>query len=502
MPSFSLRNPHTIVVAALVTTLLGLVAFGRMAVDVFPNLNIPAVVVATFYAGMPPAEIERNITTRFERFFTMGSDIEHIESRSLPGVSLIKVFFHSGTNIDTAASSLANLAMADLRHLPPGTLPPLVLKSDASSLPVTLVTVSGRGFRESVLRDQAQYNVRNQLATVSGAAVPPPFGGKYRQMMVYADREALEARGLTLMDVVRALNDSNLIIPAGDAKIGDTDYFIATNSMIEGPAEISQVPVKTGPGAAPVLVGDIGRAEDAAQIQQNVVLINGQRSVYIPVLKQGSANTISVVDGVRALLPRVFGLPTGMQLDAIFDQSSYIRDAIHSLEHEAALAAILASLVILLFLGSFQSTVAIFLSIPLSILAAGFAMYLGGSTINVMTLGGFALAIGRLVDNSVVVLENVNRHLAQGKSPEAAARDGASEVNLPVLASTLTTVIVFFPVTFLFGVARDLFGALSLAVVLSMLASYAVAMSVKRSEERRVGKECVRLCRSRWSPYH
>jgi multidrug efflux pump subunit AcrB len=478
MPSFSLRNPHTIVVAALVTTLLGLVAFSRMPVDVFPNLNIPAVVVATFYAGMPPAEIERNITTRFERFFTMGSDIEHIESRSLPGVSLIKVFFHSGTNIDTASSSLANLAMADLRHLPPGTLPPLVLKSDASSLPVTLVTVSGRGFKESALRDQAQYNVRNQLATVSGAAVPPPFGGKYRQMMVYADREALEARGLTLMDVVRALNDSNLIIPAGDAKIGDTDYFIATNSMIEGPAEISQVPVKTGAGEAPVLVGDIGRAEDAAQIQQNVVLINGQRSVYIPVLKQGSANTISVVDGVKALLPKVFGLPNGMQLDAIFDQSSYIRDAIHSLEHEAALAAILASLVILLFLGSFQSTVAIFLSIPLSILAAGFAMYLGGSTINVMTLGGFALAIGRLVDNSVVVLENVNRHLAQGKSPEEAARDGASEVNLPVLASTLTTVIVFFPVTFLFGVARDLFGALSLAVVLSMLASYAVAMTV------------------------
>src|ERR1051325_8566651 len=299
MPSFSLRNPHTIIVAALITALLGLVAFARMPVDVFPNLNIPAVVVATFYAGMPPAEIERNITTRFERFFTLGNDIEHIESRSLPGVSLIKVFFHSGTNIDTAAASIANLAMADLRHLPPGTLPPLVLKSDASSLPVTLVTVSGGGFKESELRDQAQYNVRNQLATVSGASVPPPFGGKYRQMMVYADREALEARGLTLMDVVHAVNDENLIIPAGDAKIGDTDYFIETNSMVANPAEIDALPLTRQVGGMPVLVHDIGRAEDSSQIQQNVVRIDGQRSVYIPILKQGNANTISVVDGVQ-----------------------------------------------------------------------------------------------------------------------------------------------------------------------------------------------------------
>jgi multidrug efflux pump subunit AcrB len=478
MPTFALRNPHTIIVAALITALLGFVAFSRMPVDVFPNLNIPAVVVATFYPGMPPAEIERDITTRFERFFTMGSDIEHIESRSLPGVSIIKVFFHPGTNIDTAASSLSNLAMADLRHLPPGTLPPLVLKSDASSLPVVLVTVSGAGFKEAELRDQGQYNVRNQLATVSGAAVPPPFGGKYRQMMVYANRDALEARGLTLMDVVHALNSENIIIPAGDAKIGDTDYFIDTNSMIENARRIDRVPVKIGAGEAPVLVRDIGHAEDASQIQQNVVRINGQRSVYIPVLKQGNANTIAVVDGVKALLPKVFGLPNGMKLNAIFDQSTYIRSAIESLEHEAGSAAILASLVILLFLGNFKSTVGIFLSIPLSLLGAAFGLYMNGSTINIMTLGGFALAIGRLVDDSVVVLENINRHLAEGQPPGEAARDGAEEVALPVLASTLTTVIVFFPVMFLFGVAKNLFGALSLAVVLAMMASYVVAMTV------------------------
>jgi multidrug efflux pump subunit AcrB len=296
--------------------------------------------------------------------------------------------------------------------------------------------------------------------------------------MVYTDREALEARGLTLMDVVGALNDANLIIPAGDAKIGDTDYFITTNSMIEDPAHINDVPVKVGAGQAPVLVRDVGEAKDASRIQLNVVRLDGKRSVYIPVLKQGNANTIAVVDGVRSLLSKVVGMPAGMKLDAIFDQSSYIRAAIESLEHEAASAAVLASLVILLFLGSFKSTLAIFVSIPLSILAAAFGLFMNGSTINVMTLGGFALAIGRLVDDSVVVLENINRHLAQGKSPAQAARDGAEEVSLAVLASTITTVIVFFPVMFLFGVAKYLFTALSLAVVLSMLASYVVAMTV------------------------
>jgi multidrug efflux pump subunit AcrB len=478
MPSFSLRFPHTVIVGALITTLLGLIAFAKMPVDVFPNLNIPAVVVATFYSGMPPLEMERDITTRFERFFTLGSDIEHIESRSLPGVSIIKVFFQPTANIDVAAASLANLAMADLRHLPPGTLPPLVLKFDASSLPVTIVTASGQGFKESQLRDQVQYNVRNQLATIAGASVPPPFGGKYRQIMVYADREALEARGLTLMDVVHALNDSNLIIPAGDAKIADTDYFIYTNSMIEDVDEINRVPVKVGDGSAPVLVRDIGHAEDAAQIQQNVVRINGQHSVYVPVLKQGSANTIAVVDAVRGLLPKLTGVPDGMHLNAIFDQSGYIRGAIRSLEHEAGAAAVLASLMILLFLGNFKTTFAIFLSIPLSLLAAAFGLYLGGSTINIMTLGGFALAIGRLVDNSVVVLENIDRHLLLGKAPELAAREGAEEVALPVLASTITTVIVFFPVMFLFGVTKYLFSALALAVVLSMLASYVVSMTL------------------------
>ncbi len=478
MPSFSLRNPYTIIVGALIIAIPGVTAFGEMPVDVFPNLKIPAVVVATFYPGMPPLDMERDITTRYERFFTLGSGIDHIESRSLPGVSIIRVYFHPGVDVDAAASQLATLAMADLGVLPPGTLPPLVLKFDASSLPVVLVTLKGKGFSEVQLEDQARYNVRNQIATVSGASIPMPFGGKFRQMMVYVDRKDLASRGLTLNDVVKALNNSNLILPAGDAKIGDTDYFIYSNAMAKSIKDLGFVPVKVGPDQVPVLVNDVATIKDAAQIQYNKVLIDGQPSVYIPVLRQTGANTVAVVKGVKDLIPHVFGMPQGMKLKTIFDQSGYILDAVHSLEHEAVSGSVLASLMILIFLGSFRSTFAIFLSIPLSILAGAFGLFLDGATINIMTLGGFALAIGRLVDDSVVVLENINRHLDEGEEPMQAARDGAEEVALPVLASTITTIVVFFPVMFLFGVAKYLFSALALAVVLSMLASYLVAMTI------------------------
>src|SRR5271156_6421171 len=449
-----------------------------MPVDVFPDIKIPAVVVATFYQGMPPLDMEDNITFRYERFFTLGSNIEHIESRSLSGVSIIKVFFQPGTNIESAAAQMGTLAMADLGIMPPGTLPPLVLQYDASSLPVVLVTLEGKGYDETQLEDQARYNVRNQLATVPGASAPIPFGGRFRQVMAYANSQALQARGLSLMDVVQALDTSNLILPAGDVKIGSKDYYIYSNSMIAKVPDIGQVPVKIGRGQAPVLMDDVAKVTDSSQIQYNKVLINGQPSVYVPVLRQVGANTISVVDGITELLPKVFGLPPGMKLKTIFDQSVYVRQAVASLEHEAISGSVLASLVILIFLGSFRSTFAIFLSIPLSILAGGFGLFMNSSTINIMTLGGFALAIGRLVDDSVVVLENINRHLAEGKEPHTAAREGAEEVALPVLASTITTCIVFFPVMFLFGVAKYLFSALALAVVLSMAASYLVSMSI------------------------
>ena len=480
MPRFALRNPHLIIVAALITGLLGAVVLARMPVDVFPAIDQPAVVVATFYPGMPPIQVERDITTRYERFFTLASGIDHITSRSLPGVSLITVAFQPGTDPAAGASTLVNLALANLRHMPPGTLPPMVLQAGAGAQPVVLVAFSGEGLSETELRDQAQYNVRNFLATVHGASVPPPFGGKLRQIMSYVQRRDLETRGLTLMDVVRALNANNLIVPAGDMKIGDIDYFVQSNAMIADPHRLDEVPVKVEDlGQVPVRIGDVAHTEDASQIQYNVVRINGQRSVYLPVLRQGGANTLAVVDGVKAMIERSLpGVPSALHLQTLFDQSEYVRDALRSLTRETVTATVLATLTVVLFLGSMRAAAAMFLTVVLSLLAAAVGLAGLGGTINIMTLGGAALVISRLVDNAVVVVENVDRHRHVGKSPADAALDGASEVGFAVLASTLTTVIVFLPVVFLGGVAKSLFTALALTVVLAMLASWLVAMTV------------------------
>ena len=478
MPGFSLRNPYLIVVGALLVAILGVTAFNRMPVDVFPRLHIKAAVVATFYPGYAPLAMEQDITSRYERFFTLGSGIEHIESRSLPGVSLVTVYFHSDVNMDAAAANLATLAMGDLGLMPPGTLPPLVLKYNASSsIPVILVTVTGP-YGQTALQNEARYNVRNFMATVHGASVPYPFGGKIRQIMAYMRGPAMQALGLTPMSVVRAINQTNQILPAGDAKIGPYDYYIYANAEVPKPKDIDQVPIVLGPGRAPVLFGSVGKAEEAAELQYNLVLIDGKPAVYIPIFKQTGANTLEVIDGVKRTVPEVTGLNAGEKVRTLFSQEDTILDAVHSLEHEAASGAILASLMILIFLGNFKSTFAIFLSIPLSILAGIMGLYFSGATINIMTLGGFTLAIGRLVDDSTVVLENINRHLAAGEAPEKAARDGAEEVAYAVLASTISTIVVFLPVVFLFGVAKYLFSALALAVVFSMAASYVVSMSI------------------------
>ena len=478
MSSFAIRNPYFIVVICLIIAVVGVTSLARMPVDMFPSMNIPVVVVATFYSGMPPEQIETDITSRFERFFTLGSGIEHIESRSLPGVSVIKVYFQPGTNPDSAVTTISNLAMAQLRRLPPGTLPPVVLKFDASSLPVCLVTFKGEGLNETSLRDLAQFQVRNQIAGVPGASVPQPFGGKYRQIMVYTDPYKLEAHQLSLMDVVRSVNDSNLILPAGDVQIGPLDYNIYTNSQLRTVHEIDQLPVKMS-GQSPVRIADIGYAEDGHQIQTNIVRVDGQRSVYTPVLKQGGdTNTIAVVDGVKTALGKLVDVPKQLIANVVFDQSVFVKTAIETLLHEGGIGLLLTSLMILIFLGSMRATVAVFFSIPLSALAAFIALSLGGNSINSMVLGGLALAFSRLIDNSVVVLENIYRHLELGESPQVAAENGGREVALPVLSATLTTVVVFFPVTFLYGVSRFLFTALALAVALSLFASFAVAMTV------------------------
>ncbi len=478
MSRFAIKHPYFIVVIFLIVALLGTVTLVRMPVDLFPSINIPVVVVATFYSGMPPEQIETDITGRFERFFTLGSDIDHIESRSLPGVSLIKIYFHPGADANAALSQISNLALANLRRLPPGTLPPVVLKFDASSLPVCLITLKGEGLNETELRDLGQFNVRNQVANVPGASVPQPFGGRYRQIMVYVDPLKLEAHQLSVMDVVRTVNDSNLILPAGDVKIGPTDYNLYTNSQLPSTEAIDALPLKTVKGAL-VLVRDVGQAKDAQQIQTNVVRVDGQRSVYLPVLKQGGdTNTLAVVDGIKKAVSMLTDIPKQLVATVVFDQSLFVRKAIENLLHEGGIGLVLTGLMILLFLGSMRATVAVFLSIPLSVLAAFLAISAGGGTVNTMALGGLALALSRLIDNSVVVLENIFRHMELGESPEEAAERGGAEVTLPVLASTLTTGVVFLPVVFLYGVSRFLFTALALAVVLSLLASFFVAMTV------------------------
>jgi multidrug efflux pump subunit AcrB len=478
MSGFAIRNPYFIVVICLIIAVVGVTSLVRMPVDMFPAMNIPVVVVATFYSGMPPEQIETDITSRFERFFTLGSGIEHIESRSLPGVSVIKVFFQPGTNPDSAVTTISNLAMAQLRRLPPGTLPPVVLKFDASSLPVCLVTFKGEGLDETQLRDLAQFQVRNQIASVPGASVPQPFGGRYRQIMVYTDPYQLEAHQLSLMDAVRSLNRANLILPAGDVQLGQLDYNIYTNSQLRTVGEIDQLPLKTV-GQTPVRVADIGHAEDAQQIQTNIVRVDGQRSVYVPVLKQGGdTNTIAVVDGIKRAVQHLFDVPKNLVTRVVFDQSVFVKTAIETLLHEGAIGLFLTSVMILIFLGNMRATLAVFFSIPLSALTAFILLSLGGGSINSMVLGGLALAFSRLIDNSVVVLENICRHLELGETPEVAAHKGGQEVALPVLASTLTTIVVFFPVTLLYGVSKFLFSALALAVVLSLMASFAVAMTV------------------------
>ena len=478
MSRFAIRYPYLIIVICLIVCVVGITSVVRMPVDLFPPIKIPVVVVATFFSGMPPEQVENDITGQFERMFTLAPGIDHMESRSLGGVSLIKVFFQPGSNPDSAASSVANLAMSSLRYLPHGTLPPIVMKFDASSLPVCLVTLKGKDLSEAQLRDLGQFTVRNQMAGIPGASVPPAFGGRYRQIMVYVDPLKLEAHQLSVMDVVRSVNEANLILPAGDVKIGPFDYNIYANNQINAMKDIDLVPLKTT-GEASVLVADVGKAQDASQIQYNKVRINSQPSVYVPVLRQGGeANTIAVVNGVKRAMSRLLDVPKQLVTQVVFDQSVFVRNAIETLVHEGLIGLVLTGAMILIFLGSVRATAAVFLSIPLSALAAFIALSFGDSTINAMILGGLALAFSRLIDNSVVVLENIFRHMEMGEPPEVAAERGGQEVALPVLAATLTTVVVFFPVTFLYGVSRFLFTALALAVILSLFASYFVAMTV------------------------
>jgi multidrug efflux pump subunit AcrB len=478
MSSFAIKYPFFVLMMCLFVMVVGITTVASMPVDLFPEVNIPVVVVATFYAGMPPQQIESDITNSYERFFTLGSGIDHIESRSLPGVSLIKIYFQPGTDANAAVSNISNLAMANLRRLPPGTLPPVVLKFDAANLPVCLITLKGEGLNETQLKDLAQFTVRNQVANVPGASVPQPYGGRYRQIMVYVDPVKLEAHQMSVTDVVDSLNKSNLILPAGDVRIGMKDYNIYANSQVPVVDQINDLPLKTA-GNASVMVADIGQAKDGGQLQTNIVRVDGQHSVYIPVLKQGgNSNTITIVNGVKKAVENLLDIPSVLKTSVVFDQSVFVKIAVKNVINEGTIGLCLTAFMILLFLGNVRATVAVLISIPISCLATFLGLNLGGSSINTMVLGGLALALSRLIDNSVVVLENIFRHMEMGESPEEAAIKGGKEVQLAVLAATFSTCIVFFPVILLVGVSKYLFTALALAVVIALFASYVVAMTV------------------------
>lgn len=479
MVRFALRNPYLIVVSILALVLLGAVTIPRTPLDILPIFKTPAVQILTLYPGMPTGTMERDITNRIERWTSQANGVSRQESKTLTGVSVVRDYFNSDVDPSAALSQVSSLAMSDLYYLPPGTVPPMVMPYDpASSTPLVLLTLSSATLDEAQLYDIAYFNVRNMLSGTPGVVAPAVFGGRIRRVLVYVDPVKLSAHGMSPLDVANGLRKWNVFIPTGDANIGATDYMVVANGNVPKIEDINHFPLKIVNGA-PVFVSDIGYAQDSFEIQSNVVHVNGKRQVYIPIYRQPGANTVQVVENIRASFPALKArIPPDVQLNLISDQSFYVRRALSSLERELILGACLAGLMVLLFLGSVRSSAIIFLMIPLSITFAIIGLFITGNSINSMTLGGLALAVGRLVDDAIVVLENITRHLNMGKKPILAARDGAQEVALPVVVSTLTTMIVFLPVFFLKGVGRFLFTPLAITVALAMAASYVLAMTV------------------------
>jgi multidrug efflux pump subunit AcrB len=473
----SLNNPYAVIAISLIVIILGVVSYQKMVVDIFPEINMPVVAVATFYKGMGPSEVEGAITLRLEQAFLQASYIDHIESRSLPGVSLIKIYFHSSYDVNAGLAEITSLTYANLRYLPQGIFPPIIIKFGAASLPIAVQTTSSETMNEKEVRDLAYFNVRPQLGNVPGIAFPTTFGGTVRQVTVFLDPERMLARGVSTHEIVNSVNMQSVLLPAGDVKIGDFDYNVYTNSMIKVVDQMNEIPIKVVNGV-PVFLHDVGKAVDSTMIQTNVVRINGNRAVYLPIMKQAGANTIAVIDGIKEVLPKLINIPKDLTVKLLFDQSLYIRQAIQTLEHEGLLGGGLACLMVLLFLGSVRFTLIVALAIPLSVTAAFIGLYFTGHSINIMTLGGLALAVGRLVDDAIVVVENFHRHLEMGKSSAQAARDAVTEVAMPMLIITITVFLVFLPIAYFTGVIKFLFVPLGLAVAYAMMASYVVALTV------------------------
>ncbi len=471
------RNSIAILMLSLAITVLGVVSLRRLPVDLFPRINLPIVQVGTIYKGAGVKDIEKSITYPIEKAVSSVSDVEHVESRSKQGISVVQVWFNWGANIDAGEVESIQKIQAIMATLPTGVQQPFVVKFDLSNIPVLLVTLSGEGYDEKQLYDIAYNTIEPQLEHLPHVASASVEGGKIRQITIDLDRDQIQAKRLTVQDVVSAVADSNLILASGDLKTGTLDYNVFTNNQFDVVKPMENIVVRTVNGV-PIHLKDIGTVSDSYQTQTSIVRMNGQKAVYLRINKQPGTNTLEVVDGVKHALPSLLNIPKGLNLGYFFDQSVYIRQSIEALTHEALQGSGLAFLVILIFLQSFTSTFIISLAIPLSILMTFIFMYFGDQTLNVFTLGGLALAVGRLVDDSIVELENINRHLAMGKTRKQAALDAAREVAMPILASTVTTIVVFFPVVFLVGAAKLLFVPLTLTISLALVASFWISRTV------------------------
>jgi len=475
----ALRRPYTFVVLSLLLFIIGPIVMLRTPVDIFPNIDIPVVTVIWNYTGMSPQELSDRIILPFERSLTTTvNDIEHSESQTLNGISITKIFFRPSVNISQAVAQVTAISQTALRQYPQGTTPPLVIQYNASSVPVLQLGLSGTGLTEQQLNDFGQNFVRTQLATVQGAALAFPYGGKQRQVQVDIDTQKLQAYGLSASDVVNAMNAQNIILPGGDVKMGHIDYPVETNSAPTTIAELNNLPIKTVNGAT-VYVHDIGNVRDGFPPQTNIVRVDGQRSSLLSIQKTGNASTLDIIANVRAQLPSILSqLPPALHITPIADQYVFVRSAINGVVREAIIAACLTAVMILIFLGSWRSTLIIAVSIPLSIVCSLLMLSALGETINIMTLGGLALAVGILVDDATVEIENINRNLEEGKEVEDAILTGASQIAVPAFVSTLAICIVFVPMFFLGGVARYLFVPLAEAVVFAMLASYFLSRTI------------------------
>ncbi|MDR3453008.1 MAG: efflux RND transporter permease subunit, partial [Rhodoferax sp.] len=469
----ALSRPYTFVVLALCLLLAAPLVLLRTPTDIFPAIDIPVVSVVWTYNGLSAEDMARRIVTGYERSLTNSvDDIEHIESQSLAGVAVIKIFFHPGADINRAIAETSSGAQSMLRNMPPGTTPPLILSYSASTVPILRLALASDQLPEQQLYDLGNNFIRTQLATVQGASVPLPYGGKVRQVMVDLDTRALQARGLAPLDVVNAINAQNLVLPGGTAKIGALEYRVDLNGSTATVAGLNDLPVKSGPGGR-VYVRDVAQVRDGYAPQTNVVRRDGKRAALLEIEKSGNTSTLSIIAQVKAMLPRIMaGLPSSLRVQPVSDQSVFVTSAIHGVLHEALIAACLTAAMILLFLGSWRATLIIAISIPLSVLAALMALSALGETLNIMTLGGLALAVGVLVDDATVAIENITHHRELGKPLEHAILEGSAQIAVPTLVSTLSICIVFLPMFLLTGVARYLFVPMAEAVVFAMAASY------------------------------